>query len=96
MRFASTTVWAIAGGLFQLSGIFAAGAQSKPPSPPTDAIVQDAPIYKMRADFAVPEGPAFKLVGIDETSILRPSSVRELDLSASGFTGDNGSITLPT
>lgn len=59
-------------------------------------LFQDVPIYKLRADFVVPEGPAFKLVSVDQASILRPSSIRELSLSAAGFTGNNGVIAPPT
>ena len=58
--------------------------------------VQATPIYKLRADFAVPEGPAFKLVAIDPSAIVRPSSVRELSFSVSDFTQEDGSFSLPT
>ena len=58
--------------------------------------VQATPIYKLRADFVVPEGPAFKLVAIDPSAIVRPSSVRELSFSVSDFTQDDGSFSLPT
>lgn len=58
--------------------------------------VQATPIYKLRADFVVPEGPAFKLVAIDPSAIVRPSSVRELSFSVSDFTKEDGSFSLPT
>lgn len=47
-----------------------------------------------RLDFAVPDGPAFSLVDIESSAILRPSSARELTSSLSGFTSE-GSFTLP-
>lgn len=47
-----------------------------------------------RLDFAVPDGPAFSLVDIESSDVLRPSSVRELTSSLSGFTSE-GSFALP-
>jgi hypothetical protein len=57
---------------------------------PTRADVETVPIFKMRADFTVPESPAFKLVDLDESVILRPASVRELALAVSRFTDSAG------
>lgn len=83
----------------------ATGAQD-PAAPPDDSAavkarearqVADAtPIYELRADFTVPEGPAFKLVELDESAILRPTSVRELAMSVADFTGEDGNISLPS
>lgn len=75
----------------QLFALSAVHAQSK-----VDSAAAGTPIYKLRADFVVPESPAFKLLSIAETSILRPGSVRELALSASGFAGSDGSFSVPT
>jgi hypothetical protein len=78
--------------------VSSAGAQD-PVSPAADSAAQAAdttPIYRLRADFTVPEGPAFKLVEIDESAILRPTSVRELAMSVADFTGGDGSFSLPS
>jgi hypothetical protein len=70
---------------------------AQPNSPATDSAAKaQTPIYKLRADFVVPEGPAFTLVAVDPSAIVRPSSVRELSLSLSDFTSDDGSIAIPT
>jgi hypothetical protein len=53
-------------------------------------------LFKMRADFTVPESPAFKLVDVDESAILRPASVRELAVAFSSFTDStDGGLRLP-
>src|SRR5688572_1826337 len=58
--------------------------------------VDTVDLFKMRADFTVPESPAFKLVDIDESAILRPASVRELALAFSSFTDStDGGFRLP-
>jgi hypothetical protein len=58
--------------------------------------VDTVDLFKMRADFTVPESPAFKLVDIDESAILRPASVRELALAFSSFTDStDGGLRLP-
>lgn len=40
-------------------------------------------------DFGVPEAPAFNILEVDESNILRPGTVRELSLAVSEFTGSD-------
>lgn len=62
----------------------------------TASAVDTVDLFKMRADFTVPESPAFKLVDVDESAILRPGSVRELALAFSSFTDStDGGFRLP-
>lgn len=63
---------------------------------PAPSAVDTVDVFKLRADFTVPESPAFKLVDIDESAILRPASVRELALAFSSFTDSaDGGFRLP-
>ena len=48
-----------------------------------------------RVDFAIPDAPAFKLLDVDPSDILRPQTVRELALGFAGFRGENGALTVP-
>ncbi|MBI1928035.1 hypothetical protein HYR99_27805 [Candidatus Poribacteria bacterium] len=48
-----------------------------------------------RVDFAVPDSPAFKVLGVDPSNTLRPSSVRELLVGTSDFMGKDGALTIP-
>lgn len=48
-----------------------------------------------RLDFAVPESPAFNLLEVSESNILRPSNVRELSVAASQFVGSGADVTIP-
>lgn len=53
-------------------------------------------VKDFRLNFTIPESPAFKLINVDESNILRPTSVRELGVGVSDFTGDDNSIlTIP-
>ncbi|HEV7389295.1 MAG TPA: hypothetical protein VGN73_11850 [Gemmatimonadaceae bacterium] len=49
--------------------------------------------YKI--DFAIPDAPAFKLLQVDESAILRPQTVRDLTLAVDGFRGDNNAFVVP-
>jgi hypothetical protein len=51
-------------------------------------------VKQFRLDFAVPDQPAFKLLGTNPSSILRPSSLTDLSLITSEFMSGN-SIVLP-
>jgi len=44
-------------------------------------------------DFAIPDAPAFELIDVDSSKILRPATVRQLAVSASDFTGSTTSLT---
>lgn len=63
----------------------AAAAQN--PKPQTFGVYQ--------VDFAVPDAPAFLLLSIEPSTILRPQSVRELATNLGGFRNADGSLALP-
>lgn len=49
---------------------------------------------KAKLDFAIPDIPAFKALGVDPSNILRPSAVKDFSLMLNNF-GDNGFSTIP-
>lgn len=65
------------------------------------AAAQDAPTVDIQkanafaAKFAVPESPAFSLLDVDASSILRPATVKDLAVSLGGFRGNGLSLALP-
>ena len=48
-----------------------------------------------KVDFAIPDAPAFKLLQVDESAILRPQTVRDLTLAVDGFRGNNNAFVVP-
>jgi hypothetical protein len=53
-------------------------------------------VRDFRLDFAVPDAPAFKLIDVNESKILRPTAVRELCLALSDFVdSENSLLTIP-
>ena len=48
-----------------------------------------------RTNFAVPDAPAFELLSVDPSTILRPQTPRELAVALSNFQGTDGSFTVP-
>ncbi len=48
-----------------------------------------------RIDFAIPDAPAFKLLEVDQSAILRPQTVRDLVMALDGFRGDGGALVVP-
>lgn len=48
-----------------------------------------------KVDFAIPDAPAFKLLQVDESAILRPQTVRDLTLALDGFRGNNNAFVVP-
>jgi hypothetical protein len=48
-----------------------------------------------KLDFAIPDAPAFDLLEVDPSSVLRPTTVRELGLAVSDFVGDGTALTIP-
>ena len=48
------------------------------------------PIDSLKRNFAVPEAPAFSLLDVDSSKILRPSSVRELGVELANSAGGVG------
>lgn len=48
-----------------------------------------------KVDFAIPDSPAFKLLQVEESAILRPQTVRDLSLAFQGFTGNSFAFVIP-
>jgi hypothetical protein len=48
-----------------------------------------------KLEFAVPDAPAFTLLEVDQSQILRPTSVRELALAVSDFVGNGTTLSIP-
>ncbi|MFN2397757.1 MAG: hypothetical protein ABR543_03780 [Gemmatimonadaceae bacterium] len=48
-----------------------------------------------RVNFAVPDAPAFSLIDVEPSKILRPQSVRELAVAFSGFQSEGHSFRVP-
>jgi hypothetical protein len=53
------------------------------------------PAWAYKTNFAIPDAPAFELLSVDPSTILRPQSTRELALSLSKFQSADGSFTIP-
>jgi hypothetical protein len=51
--------------------------------------------HKYRVNFAVPDAPAFKLLGTDPSHILRPVTVRDLSIGLSDFLRWDNTLALP-
>jgi hypothetical protein len=51
--------------------------------------------HKYRVNFAIPDMPAFVLLGTEPSSMVRPTSVREFTAAFSEFTGSGRSLALP-
>jgi hypothetical protein len=49
--------------------------------------------YKI--DFAIPDAPAFKLLEVDQSAILRPQTVRDLVVAFDGFRGNGNAFVVP-
>jgi len=81
MRLYRVSAWAVA----------LLGATSRVASGQPSATLASA----FQADFAVPDAPAFKLLNLDPSAILRPQSVRELGFDFANFETPNGSFSLP-
>lgn len=62
--------------------------QIAPPGTPT-------PGWTYKTNFAIPDAPAFELLSVDPSTILRPQSTRELALSLSRFQSADGSFSIP-
>lgn len=48
-----------------------------------------------KVNFAVPDAPAFKLLGVEESAILRPQTVQDLTMAFSGFRGSGNAFVVP-
>lgn len=59
----------------------------------TSAAAETAAMF--RVNFAVPDAPAFDILDVDPSNILRPSSVQELGLAASNFAGSDNTFQVP-
>lgn len=62
--------------------------------PPELQSLRNKPI-PLPQNFAVPESPAFLLLGNRPTTVLRPSTIRELSVAASNFTGEGLTFVVP-
>ena len=51
--------------------------------------------YRLSMQFAVPASPAFKLVEVQESAILRPGNFQQLSAALGNFTGGSNSFQLP-
>jgi len=62
-------------------------------------IVRDSGLSRFvkdyKIDFAIPDAPAFKLLQVDESAILRPQTVRDLTVAVDGFRGNNNAFVVP-
>ena len=54
----------------------------------------DTTLSKMKLNFAVPDMPAFKVLGTDPSNLLRPSTPKAIALTMSSF-NDNGKLIIP-
>jgi hypothetical protein len=66
-------------------------------STPLNAQLENLPTqaHKYRVNFAVPDAPAFKLLGTDPSHILRPVTVRDLSIGLSDFLRWDNTLALP-
>ncbi len=48
-----------------------------------------------KVDFAIPDAPAFKLLDVDQSAILRPQTARDLVMALDGFRGSGNSFVVP-
>jgi len=62
---------------------------------PTDPSQQPGNAYQFSLQLAIPSSPAFKLVDVDASTILRPTSFHQLTTAASNFISENGGFSLP-
>jgi hypothetical protein len=57
----------------------------------------DSLAQQFEVDFAIPDAPAFELLQVDESNILRPTTVRALTAGFSDmFEGEGGAFQVPT
>lgn len=78
----------LAGALLALACLAPGAARGQAPAQ-VDSLAQ-----AYRVDYAVPDVPALTLVDGDAGDLVRPTTVRELAVALSGFTGDGG-LSLP-
>jgi hypothetical protein len=53
------------------------------------------PAWTFRTNFAIPDAPAFELLEVDPSTILRPQATRAFALDLSKFQGTDGSFAIP-
>ena len=63
--------------------------------PGADSEGSGDPASNYRTDFTIPQIPALSLLGTDPSTLLRPSSLRDLSLAFQDFLTDDGSFRLP-
>ena len=63
---------------------------------PTSAGLTASPLAaSYRVNFAIPDAPAFELLQVDPSTILRPQTVRELAVGFGSFRDQDGDFTVP-
>lgn len=70
-------------------------AASSPAMAQVAAPGMPTPGWTYKTNFAIPDAPAFELLSVDPSTILRPQSTRELALSLARFQSADGSLTIP-
>ncbi|HEX8907271.1 MAG TPA: hypothetical protein VF771_20635 [Longimicrobiaceae bacterium] len=70
--------------------VFAATPALAQTAPPNNSLTD-----QFRVNFAVPDAPAFEILGVEPSDLLRPVSVRELTASLTNFGGLTQGLTLP-
>lgn len=90
MRIQSLAGWALAAALLLLpGGGEAQGGAAGGARPDT------ATAARFRVNFAVPDAPAFDILDVEASNVLRPSSVQELGLAVSSFAGPGDAFRVP-
>jgi len=55
-------------------------------------MLDSAGVAKARVDYAVPDAPAMKMLDIDPSNLMRPSTVREVALAVSAINAKGGAV----
>lgn len=74
--------------------LITSGTQAQAPAASADTATSPRD-RRVTVDFAVPESPAFELVKVEDSNLLRPSTVREISAGLANFVGSDGELSLP-
>jgi len=58
------------------------------------SVAEGAPLGEYRVNFAIPNSPAFNILNVYPSNILRPSNTKEISVIASGFR-NSGNLIIP-
>lgn len=61
----------------------------------SDSTIPKFPSSLFRMDYAVPDAPAFNLIEVNQSNILRPATAKDLAASVSNFIGDGDGLVIP-